>query len=72
MEGTAQLFTKVLDGKQQVAQQLADLVHSEVTIATDASEAARELNLPVDNLAVWIDPIGKFCMHEVFNLNPIA
>ena len=72
MEGTAQLFTKVLDGKQQVAQQLADLVHSEVTIATDASEAARELNLPVDNLAVWIDPIGKFYMHEVFNINPIA
>jgi hypothetical protein len=64
-EETSKLLSKVLNGRQGAADILAKLVHSEVSPDDDKSDSKLDLvpdneeNFNVDDLGIWIDPIGK-------------
>ncbi|KAG9462304.1 hypothetical protein GDO78_014412 [Eleutherodactylus coqui] len=57
-EETASLLQKVLDDNQLAAQTLARAVHQEVTL-TDMALDAVKVTVPLDNIAVWVDPIDS-------------
>ena len=50
---------KVLDGNKEAAALLAQEVHEDVNMATDPLADGIGLDLPDDNVGVWIDPIGE-------------
>ena len=49
----------VMDDNKEAASILADIVHTDVYICDQYSTQNLDQNLSVDNLGVWIDPIGK-------------
>ncbi|NXI47920.1 INPP phosphatase, partial [Galbula dea] len=55
-EDTAALLFSVLDPSRAAAELLADAAHQDVVLS-DAVLAAVELDIPVQDLAIWIDPI---------------
>lgn len=59
---TAELLFKVLDGDKNAADILAAEVHKNIVMDDINSQISSCLNLdiPVSNLGVWIDPIGKY------------
>lgn len=64
---TAELLYKVLDGDKNAADILAAEVHKNIVMDDINSQISSCLNLdiPVSNLGVWIDPIGKY--HAFWN-----
>ena len=48
-----------MDDNKEAASILADIVHTDVYICDQYSTQNLDQNLSVDNLGVWIDPIGK-------------
>ena len=62
IEETSQLLSRVLDGRQSAADLLAKEVHSEHSyhgIGHELLEQVPEDLFNVDNLGIWIDPIGE-------------
>lgn len=55
---TAALLQKVLDRKQTAAELLAAAVHQEVDLSDPALDDVA-VTIPMENMAVWIDPIGN-------------
>ncbi|XP_044160012.1 inositol polyphosphate 1-phosphatase [Bufo gargarizans] len=55
---TASLLEKVLDNNKAAAKTLARAVHQEVTL-TGATLDAVNVCIPLDNIAVWVDPIDS-------------
>ncbi|XP_068099925.1 inositol polyphosphate 1-phosphatase [Hyperolius riggenbachi] len=55
---TATLLQKVLDSNEAAARKLAQAVHQEVTF-TDESVDTVHVDVPLSNLAVWVDPIDS-------------
>ena len=55
-------FSSVLCGNETAARLLADLIHSDIVLEkeeTRALEDQLDFELPLNELAIWIDPIGK-------------
>jgi len=53
----------VLCGNESAARLLADLIHTDVVLEqeeTQALEDQLDFELPLNELAIWIDPIGKW------------
>ncbi len=62
MEETSKLLSRVLDGRQSAADLLAKEVHSEYSyhgVGHELLEQVPEDQFNVDNLGIWIDPIGE-------------
>ncbi|KAM3917066.1 inositol polyphosphate 1-phosphatase [Leptodactylus fuscus] len=57
-EETASLLQKVLDNNEAAAKTLAKAVHQEVTVTDEAINAVN-VSIPIDNIAVWVDPIDS-------------
>ncbi|XP_071977068.1 inositol polyphosphate 1-phosphatase isoform X2 [Engystomops pustulosus] len=57
-EETASLLQKVLDNNKAAAKTLARAVHQEVTLK-DLALDADNVSIPLDNIAVWVDPIDS-------------
>lgn len=57
-EETASLLQKVLDNNTMAAKTLARAVHQELTL-TDVAVDAVTVNVPLENIAVWVDPIDS-------------
>ena len=49
----------VLDGNEEAANLLADEVHHDVAMATEPALGGVDLQIPLEDVGVWIDPIGK-------------
>lgn len=58
---TAELLCKVLNGDKNAANLLAMEVHKTIEMDDINSQISGclDLNIPVKDLSVWIDPIGK-------------
>ncbi|XP_072041881.1 inositol polyphosphate 1-phosphatase-like [Amphiura filiformis] len=54
---TCSLLTKVLDGNAEAAAILASIIHREVAMTTDELLATVQIDLDVDSVGIWIDPI---------------
>lgn len=55
-------LVSVIDGNEKAAQLLADIIHTEISLETNEARVLRDkldFELPLDELAIWIDPIGK-------------
>ena len=55
-------LVSVIDGNEKAAQLLADIIHTEISLETNEARILRDkldFELPLDELAIWIDPIGK-------------
>lgn len=66
MEMTSSLLLKVLEGNSIAANLLASAVHSDDSslidydeIKLDSSEHLNSIELDLNNIGVWIDPIGN-------------
>ena len=62
---TSKHLLTVLDGNESAARLLADLIHTDVTLDADEIQALEDkldFELPLDELAIWIDPIGKLIL----------
>ncbi len=62
IEETSQLLSRVLDGRQSAADLLAKEVHSENSyygVGHELIDQVPEDQFNVDNLGIWIDPIGE-------------
>ncbi|XP_073504040.1 inositol polyphosphate 1-phosphatase isoform X2 [Phyllobates terribilis] len=57
-EGTANLLQRVLDNNKAAAKTLARAVHQEVTLTDEALDAVN-VHIPLENIAVWVDPIDS-------------
>ena len=58
---TSKHLATVLCGNESAAQLLADLIHTEIALDTEETQALEEqldFELPLNDLAIWIDPIG--------------
>lgn len=55
-------LVSVIDGNEKAAQLLADIIHAEISLETNEAQILRDkldFELPLNELAIWIDPIGK-------------
>lgn len=55
-------LVSVIDGNEKAAQLLADIIHTEISLETNEARILRDkldFEMPLDELAIWIDPIGK-------------
>ena len=62
---TSKHLVTVLEGNESAARLLADLIHTDVTLDADEIQALEDkldFELPLDELAIWIDPIGKLIL----------
>lgn len=59
---TSELLCKVLNGDRNAADLLAAEVHKDIAVDDINSQISGylDLNIPVKNLSIWIDPIGYF------------
>lgn len=54
-------LVSVIDGNEKAAQLLADIIHTEISLETNEAQILRDkldFELPLNELAIWIDPIG--------------
>lgn len=58
-EETAALLAKVLDGNMRAAGLLASCVHNNVTISFDLDVDEVNVELPLSDMGIWIDPIDS-------------
>ena len=60
LDNTAEQLSIALDGRANLAERLAALVHSDIKPNTDkgAIEELGTLEIDTDQLGIWIDPIG--------------
>ena len=59
---TARHLMSVTEGNECAAQSLADIIHTEIQLETTETQVLRDkldFDLPLAELAIWIDPIGK-------------
>ena len=59
---TSKHLATVLCGNESAARLLADLIHTDIVLEkeeTRALEDQLDFELPLNELAIWIDPIGK-------------
>ena len=59
---TSKHLATVLYGNETAARLLADLIHSDIVLEKEETQALEEqldFELPLNELAIWIDPIGK-------------
>ena len=61
----------VLDDNEQAAKILAEMVHTDVNICDTSATEHLDQNLNIDNLGVWIDPIGKLSSHFAPNFEKV-
>ena len=64
---TSKHLVTVLDGNESAARLLADLIHGDISLETDEIQTLEDkldFELPLDKLAIWIDPIGKIMVLE--------
>ena len=55
-------LVSVIEGNEKAAQLLADIIHTEINLEMNEARVLRDkldFELPLDELAIWIDPIGK-------------
>lgn len=60
---TTQLLAEVLDDDAEIAELLASEIHKEITldeVPVDINIASCDFDIDIDDLGIWIDPIGKF------------
>ncbi|XP_053554591.1 inositol polyphosphate 1-phosphatase [Bombina bombina] len=57
-EETARLLQKVLDDNETAARTLARAVHQDVVLS-DPELDATSVSIPLDNIALWVDPIDS-------------
>ncbi|XP_073414279.1 inositol polyphosphate 1-phosphatase [Dendrobates tinctorius] len=57
-EETASLLERVLDNNKAAAKTLARAVHQDVTLRDEALDAV-SVCIPLENIAVWVDPIDS-------------
>ena len=48
-----------MDDNEQAAKILAEIVHTDVNVCDTCATQHLDQNLNIENLGVWIDPIGK-------------
>lgn len=59
---TSKHLATVLCGNETAARLLADLIHSDIVLEKEETRALEDqlnFELPLNELAIWIDPIGK-------------
>lgn len=64
---TLEHLAAVLCGNESAARLLADLIHTDIVLEkeeTQALENQLDFELPLNELAIWIDPIGKWGRFE--------
>lgn len=63
---TSELLCKVLNGDRNAADLLAAEVHKDIEVDDINSQISGylDLNIPVKNLSIWIDPIGQFFLFK--------
>ena len=64
---TSKHLATVLCGNESAARLLADLIHSDIVLEKEEARALEDqldFELPLNELAIWIDPIGKRGMSE--------
>lgn len=62
ISATSKHLVTVLDGNESAALLLADIIHAEISLGADETQALEDkldFELPLDQLGIWIDPIGK-------------
>ena len=65
---TSSHLAEVLCGNESAAHLLADLIHTDVTLETNEMQALEnklDFEMPLDELAIWIDPFGKMLPYHV-------
>lgn len=53
------MLMRILDGNDQIADSLLDIIYGNDCTNTDQITASK-VELELNDIAVWIDPIGKF------------
>lgn len=64
-------LVSVIDGNEKAAQLLADIIHTEISLETSEARILRDkldFELPLDELAIWIDPID--CTAQYMSNSP--
>ena len=59
---TSKHLATVLCGNESAARLLADIIHTDIVLESDETQALEDqldFELPLTDLAIWIDPIGK-------------
>ena len=59
---TSKHLSSVLCGNESASQLLAGLIHADIVLETEETrvlEDQLDFELPLNELAIWIDPIGK-------------
>lgn len=68
---TSKHLSAVLCGNESASQLLADLIHTDIVLETEETQALEDqldFDLPLSELAIWIDPIGKWVASNSHNL----
>ena len=66
---TANHLVEVLCGNEKAAHLLAGLIHSDAALEVNEMQALEEkldFELPLEKLAIWIDPIGNIPLLKLF------
>ena len=65
-QATADHLRKVMNDNEFAAALLANIVHNDVSMATEQDEESLknlDVNLDMKDIGIWIDPIGKHLRH---------
>lgn len=66
---TSNLLSKVLDNDKYTANLLATEIHRDISITevpNHVDSNTYELNIDVNDVGIWIDPIGKYSSLSLF------
>ena len=56
---TLDILGKVLDGNTEASRLLAGAVHESISTETDPTLQGNNTEVSIDEIGIWIDPIGK-------------
>lgn len=66
LTSTSEHLTTVLCGNETAARLLAELIHTDIVLETEEIRALEDqlaFELPLNELGIWIDPIGKYLIN---------
>lgn len=58
-DDTAQLLKEILDGNEEAAKALAEVIHTDVPMETDTKLQSLNTSVSIENTGIWIDPIDS-------------
>ena len=53
------ISVSILDGNEEAAKALAEVIHADVPVETDTKLQSLNTSIPVESTGIWIDPIGR-------------